>query len=308
MRTGLLARLSLVTTLLLVAFGGFTRGSGSGYGCADRWPLCENGFLGGLLPRWEYHMVIEWTHRWLAALVGLLAIATAISAWRHFRNRSVVLASAIAAVLVIGIQAWVGRLVVKGNLDADLVSLHLAISMTVVALLTIVVVATNRPGDEPGMPDHRRTWTIRVGIAAIASFLLLMLGSVVHNLYFAGWPLMENTPLPDLSSAVRAAHYLHRFMAGILGVYLVYLVIVGKRIGLPVREKRLIAAAGIVFLINIGLGGAHVLTKVNSALLVATHLGMAAVVWSLLIAATTMAALALRAPIEHRPLDSHPGR
>jgi cytochrome c oxidase assembly protein subunit 15 len=253
-------------------------------------------------------MVIEWTHRWLAALVGLLAIATAISAWRHFRNRSVVLASAIAAVLVIGIQAWVGRLVVKGNLDADLVSLHLAISMTVVALLTIVVVATNRPGDEPGMPDHRRTWTIRVGIAAIASFLLLMLGSVVHNLYFAGWPLMENTPLPDLSSAVRAAHYLHRFMAGILGVYLVYLVIVGKRIGLPVREKRLIAAAGIVFLINIGLGGAHVLTKVNSALLVATHLGMAAVVWSLLIAATTMAALALRAPIEHRPLDSQAGR
>lgn len=308
MRTGLLARLSLVTTLLLVAFGGFTRGSGSGYGCADRWPLCENGLLGGLLPRWEYHMVIEWTHRWLAALVGLLAIATAISAWRHFRNRSVVLAPAIAAVLVIGIQAWVGRLVVKGNLDADLVSLHLAISMTVVALLTIVVVATNRPGDEPGMPDHRRTWTIRVGIAAIASFLLLMLGSVVHNLYFAGWPLMENTPLPDLSSAVRAAHYLHRLMAGILGVYLVYLVIAGKRVGLPVREKRLIAAAGIVFLINIGLGGAHVLTKVNSALLVATHLGMAAVVWSLLVAATTMAALALRAPIEHRPLDSQAGR
>ena len=120
MRTGLLARLSLVTTLLLVAFGGFTRGSGSGYGCADRWPLCEGGLLGGVLPRWEYHMVIEWTHRWLAALVGILAIATAISAWRHFRQRAVVLVPAIAAVLMIGIQAWVGRLVVQGNLGAEL--------------------------------------------------------------------------------------------------------------------------------------------------------------------------------------------
>ena len=307
MRTGLLARLSLVTTLLLVAFGGFTRGSGSGYGCADRWPLCENGLLGGLLPRWEYHMVIEWTHRWLAALVGILAIATAINAWRHFRNRSVVLAPAIAAVLVIGIQAWVGRLVVKGNLAADLVSLHLAISMTVVALLTIVVVATNRPGDEPGMPDHRRTWTIRVGIAAIASFLLLMLGSVVHNLYFAGWPLMGNSVLPDLSSTVALAHYVHRLVAVVLLVYLGYLVVVANRVGLPVQERRLIATAGIVYVVNIALGAAHVFTKVSSALLVATHLGLAGLVWALLVAATTMAALALRAPEAAAPTDAPAG-
>ena len=252
-------------------------------------------------------MVIEWTHRWLAALVGILALATAISAWRHFRKRSVVLVPAIAAVLVIGVQAWVGRLVVTGNLAADLVSLHLAISMTVVALLTIVVVAVGRPADEPEDSHRRLSWTIRVGVAAAASFLLLILGSLVHNLYFRGWPLMENNPVPDLSSAVRVAHYMHRLLAGILGAYLGYLVIVGNRMGLAVREKRLIAAAGIVYLINIGLGGAHVLTKVSSALLVATHLGMAAVVWSLLVAATTMAILAQRAPEIAKPLDSQAG-
>ena len=92
-RSGRLAKLTLIVTLFLVTLGGFTRGSGSGYGCADRWPLCEDGLLGGLLPRWEYHMVIEWTHRWVAAVVGLLAISTAISAWRHFRHRSFVSSS-----------------------------------------------------------------------------------------------------------------------------------------------------------------------------------------------------------------------
>ncbi len=137
-----LSWMALVATLVLVGIGGFTRGSGSGYGCADRWPLCENGLLGGLLPRVEYHMIIEWTHRWVAALVGTLAVATAVTAWRRHRHQLTIVIPAVAAVAAIGVQAWVGRLVVKGELDADLVSVHLVISMAVVALLTIVVVGT----------------------------------------------------------------------------------------------------------------------------------------------------------------------
>ena len=34
-----------------------------------------------LLPRLEYRMVVEWTHRWVAAIVGLLIILT-VAAWR----------------------------------------------------------------------------------------------------------------------------------------------------------------------------------------------------------------------------------
>ena len=83
-----LAQWSLATTVFLVMLGGYTRGSGSGYGCEDRWPLCEDGLLGGLLPRLEYHMIVEWTHRWVAAIVGILIVATAVAAWRDRpRNR-----------------------------------------------------------------------------------------------------------------------------------------------------------------------------------------------------------------------------
>ncbi len=295
-RTGFLAKLSLGATLLLVTVGGFTRGSGSGYGCADRWPLCENGLLGGLLPRWEYHMVIEWTHRWLAALVGLVAISTAVSAWRHFRSRSEVVAPAVAAVVVIGIQAWVGRLVVKGDLAADLVSLHLGISMVVVALLTVVVVATTLPEIEPKRSERHRAWTVGVGAAAGATYLLLIAGSVVHNRYFPGWPLMDNTLVPDLSNTMAAVHYLHRLMAGVLLVYLVYLMVVSSRFEIPAGERRLIMTAGTVYMVNVALGAAHVFTMVSSAFLVAAHLGLAAVVWSLLVASTTFSMISEKLP------------
>ncbi len=283
-----LSTLTLGATLALVAIGGFTRGSGSGYGCADRWPLCEDGLLGGLLPRADYHMIVEWTHRWVAAVVGVLAIATAVAAWRRERDRPLVVVPAVAAVGVIGVQAWVGRLVVKGDLDADLVSVHLAISMVVVALLTTVVVTTSRPirSSERGGP-----WTGRLFVAAAASLAVLLLGSYVHNLYIGGWPLVGNTLLPDLSNRFVAVHFLHRLVAAVVLVYLGWLVVAARRSGRSRLEQSLVGGATGLYAVNIGLGAAHVFTKVGSSLLVAAHLLLAALVWTMLVAAAIGAAV-----------------
>ncbi len=280
--TKLLSRLALGATLVLVAIGGFTRGSGSGFGCADRWPLCEDGLLGGLLPRADYHMIIEWTHRWVAAVVGILAIATALSAWRRHRNRRSVLIPAVAAVAVIGVQAWIGRLVVKGDLDADLVSVHLAVSMVVVALLTIVVVTTSRPAQRT---EEDRTWAGRLGLAAAASLAVLLLGSYVHNLYIGGWPLVGNTLFPDLSNRFVAVHFLHRLVAGVVFFYLGWLVFASRRARRPGREQYLVVGAAGLYAVNIALGAAHVFTRVGSSVLVAAHLLVAALVWTLLVGA-----------------------
>ncbi|MEE8331037.1 MAG: COX15/CtaA family protein [Acidimicrobiia bacterium] len=294
-----LSRLALAATLALVGIGGFTRGSDSGYGCADRWPLCENGLLGGLLPRAEYHMIIEWTHRWAAALVGILAIATAVAAWRHHRHRLMIVLPAIAAVAAIGVQAWVGRLVVKGALDRDLVSVHLAISMTVVALLTIVLVTTS-PSFGAGTADRDREWTLLLAAAAAGSLALLLLGSYVHNLYVDGWPLVRNTLFPDLSNRFVATHYAHRVVAAAGLVFLGYLIMVAVRRERPRAERSLLYAAGVAYGVNIGLGAAHVFTRVDSSALVTGHLLMASLVWVSLVAATTISA---RAPISSDVLE-----
>ncbi len=290
-----LSRFALVATLALVAIGGYTRGSGSGFGCSDRWPLCENGLAGGLLPRADYNMIVEWTHRWVAAVVGVAAIAVAVSAWRRHRERRMIVLAATAAVFVIGVQAWVGRLVVKQDLDADLVSVHLVISMTVVALFTIVLLAVSVETSESlrgGTGD--RTWARLVAVAAAGSFVVLLLGSYVHNLYVGGWPLVANTVVPDLSNRFVAAHFLHRALAGILLVYLVHLAVVARRQRLPGADRRLIYAANVVYASNIGLGAAHVFTRVDSSVLVAAHLLAAALVWALLVGATVRAILASR--------------
>ena len=273
---------SLETTIALIALGGYTRGSGSGYGCRDRWPLCEDGLLGGLLPRLEYHMIVEWTHRWVAAIVGILILLTAVAAWRARTRNWLVAWMATSAVFVVGLQAWLGRMIVKGDLDRDLVALHLSVSMAIVGLLTLVVVITG-PRLEPGT----KGWRLATVIAAIATYGVLLLGSMVHDMYFPGWPVMEAGLIPDTANGDAVLHFIHRLAAGIGFLYLLVLAVRARRRLRP--ERTLLAVSTAAFAVNVILGAVHVFTEVSSAAVVATHLLFAAVAWASAVGATGMA-------------------
>lgn len=279
-----LSRWTLAATLGLITLGGFTRGSGSGYGCKDQWPLCDGGLLGGLLPRADFNMIVEWTHRWVAAIVGLLAILTAIAAWRGARRW--VAWTAVAAVGVIGVQAWIGRLIVTNNLDADLVSLHLAISLTVALLLTVVAVATTALPHTPA-PAH---WVVGLVVGAVVTAALLMFGSLVHNVYVPGWPLTLDRWVPDLGARTIAFHFFHRVLAAAalgVGGWLAWR---GWRLGRPRPETVLVAIAAGAIALNVALGAVHVFTEVTWSWLVATHLGVASVSLVCLVGAIALAA------------------
>ena len=286
--TNRLARISLLVTFILIGIGGFTRGSGSGYGCSDRWPLCENGLLGGLLPRGEYHMLIEWLHRWVAAILGILILSTAISIRKNLHNNRTAKRLSIAAVVAVVVQAMIGRGVVKADLNSDLVAIHLAISMLVIALLTVVVVLASTYKNESLKVTDSAGWSRLLALGAFGSYALLLLGAYVHNRYFSGWPLVNNQLKPDISDHYTFIHYLHRFAAGLGIIYIAYLISNAKKRKRPKNEKLLVHLAAVAYGVNVLLGAVHVFTKVSSSAVVTAHLLGASAVWVLLIASTTM--------------------
>ena len=287
--TNRLARISLLTTFVLIGIGGFTRGSGSGYGCSDRWPLCEDGLLGGLLPRGEYHMVVEWLHRWVAAIVGILILSTAISIRKNFRNNQTALKLSFAAVVAVVVQALIGRGVVKADLDSDLVAIHLAISMVVIALLAVIAVLVSTNKNENLKATDTTGWSRLLALGAFGSYALLLLGAYVHNRYFSGWPLVNNQLKPDMSHQYTFVHYLHRFAAGLGIIYIAYLVSNTIKRHRPKNERLIVYLAAIAYGINVLLGAVHVFTEVSSSAVVTAHLLGACAVWVLLIASTSMA-------------------
>jgi heme A synthase len=224
-------------------------------------------------------MIVEWSHRWLAAVVGVLVIATAASAWRHHRHDRVVPLLATSAVLTLLFQAWLGRAVVRAQLDADLVSLHLAISLTLVGLLTATVILVRF--DQAAHWEGDRSWPALVTGGAGAVFAVIMLGSLVHNQYFSGWPLMSGALIPELNSTPAAVHFAHRLGSGLVAFVVVGLWWAARRRVRPNHEVVMLGLAAILYLTNVLVGAAHVFTQVRSAAMVALHLGLASTVWVL---------------------------
>src|SRR6266852_8377991 len=167
-------RLALVTAAfayLQIALGGLVRVSGSGLGCPD-WPLCH----GRPYPPADPHAIIEYSHRAVGTVTGLLIIATVVLAWVVFRTRRPPVAW-IATASLIGVvgEGAVGGIVVANALQPWLVVVHLGLAMMILGFLVATAVMAGPPS--PGVPDrsYRRLMAVVTGL----TYLLLLTGSTV---------------------------------------------------------------------------------------------------------------------------------
>ena len=215
-----------VTTFALVTLGGIVRATESGLGCPD-WPLCN----GKLLPPAEYHALIEYSHRLVASLVGMLVVAAAAVAWWRYRQRRWVLAPLTLAVPLVGLAAWLGRNAVLSELAPATVTVHLATAQIIFALLLAALVWSWRPpaGNSSGVSVAARIAAERsfhpwVVVAALATFLVLLSGSYAvgrgAGTVCPSWPLCDSGLFPDIS--LGWVHMAHRMLAGGVGIFVAW--------------------------------------------------------------------------------------
>src|SRR5919202_6197569 len=148
-----LAVVTAIGTYLLIVMGGVVRVSGSGLGCPD-WPTCH----GQLVPPLEATAIIEYTHRLLGALVSPLILATTLGAWLFRRRERGLLVAATLAPVLLAIQIVLGAIVVRLELPAMVVLVHLIFALVILALLiwtALLALPAPRPRRAPG-PGWRR--------------------------------------------------------------------------------------------------------------------------------------------------------
>ena len=110
--------------------GGYISASGLGLTCPE-WPQCPNGFM----PSAEYF--VEWTHRLVAATVGILVISTMVASITHKNSDlKIKITSSLATALVIT-QITLGALVIDLKLHAVLVSVHLGIGIFLFSMVLL---------------------------------------------------------------------------------------------------------------------------------------------------------------------------
>jgi heme o synthase len=278
-----LAMATVVATLFLVTIGVIVRATDSGVACPT-WPGC---FEGQALPSLDagFNVWIEWTHRTVAALIGILILGLAALAVLDHRDRPSIVWPSLAAVVLVGFQAWLGRETVRLGNTGESVTAHLATAMVLVGVLVYLLARSSFPARIGGRGSSQR-FTLLATFGAVATFVLLLFGSHVtatdQALVFPDWPLMGGSLLPPLTDAT-SANVLHRWIAVIVG--LVVLAVAGAAWRAERQRPVLVAlawSAAALFAIQAVVGGLQILTRL-APWTETLHVALGAVVWALMI-------------------------
>ena len=209
-----LTRLSyaaLALAYLQAVLGAFVRITGSGMGCGDHWPRCH-GYWFPPLDRVD--LVIEVTHRYVAALLTLSILALLFTAVRARRSpgiggRGGVLRPVAAAAGLVLAAALLGAVTVKLELHAAAVVMHLAIAMALIAALVLAAVRS-RALDAPWLAASSKGIRASAAAAALA-FITVMMGGATANIAAAasscvGFPHCRAITTGGMPLAVQLTH------------------------------------------------------------------------------------------------------
>jgi heme A synthase len=211
-----------IATLILIAVGGVVRVSGSGLGCPD-WPTCH----GQIVPPLVLQAVIEYAHRFVASIVSLFVVLSAVYAWLRHRRDRWVLIPAIVAVVALAIQIALGAFTVALELTAALVTAHLATALALFATVTTTAAAARWA---VGSGRHFRvdTYAALALVTMLLTYTLMLVGSFVTMstaaYACAAWPLCGNgiqLPADDPSTL----NLLHRVLVGLATIAFLAMVV-----------------------------------------------------------------------------------
>ena len=294
-----LALAALVASIIQVTLGGVVRVTGSGLGCPD-WPLCD----GRVIPVFERTALVEFSHRIVATVVGLLTLGVAVLAWRRYRDDSrIVIPGLVGAVLVL-VAALLGAAVVLTELAWWVRLVHLGVAEGVVACMAVVTLVAWRTGRTPGpeaQPAGNRL-DLLIPVSVVGAFIVILSGSYMVG-YGAGsscgtWPLCRGSLLPEGTAYM--IHMAHRLLSAAVGVVLVGSVIMALRRSAHIRGLSPTAWLVIAALAGQILLGAWTVWAGFSIEMRAAHLAGATLLWAAVIGLATMYGMPMGLPLRRQ--------
>ena len=282
----LLALAAALSAWALVAVGGIVRVTESGLGCPD-WPLCDGRFV----PVQQKEPLIETSHRWVAGFVAMLVVLVFVWAWRRYRTRRDVVVPALAAVVLVPVQALLGAIVVWLELPGWIVGVHFVVGMLFLAATVLTAGAAWRR--DTALPANdgfvRLAWlatAVGLGVVALGAAVV---SAGADDACGRSWPSCNG----ELAGGGANAwlQVVHRSSAYLLAGLAVYLAIQAWR----GRGPRLAGMAPLAaVLLQIVIGVSVVLAGEESAAhqpLAMLHVVGAGTVWAALVALAAIVGL-----------------
>ncbi len=277
-----------IATFVLIVVGGVVRVSDSGLGCGPAgsgfhgWPFCN----GDVVPGVDLNSIVEYTHRVLAIVVGLMILAIFVMAWR--RQRTLLGPAAALLVLVIA-QGALGGATVEENLEEAYVAAHLGLAMLLLGLLLYLY---RRVTDAPVANGGPRLRALSIAASVLVLCTIVaggymagtqnygradyQLGDGAHHACGKEFPTCNGEFMPFGEAELVDIHLTHRAFMYIASLLVIALVVVAVRRGVLTRYAW--ALAGLLA-IQILVGALNVWLD-EYELLILLHLALGTLLWA----------------------------
>lgn len=213
---------SCIGMLLVLLAGALVTNTDSGRGCGDDWPLCHGKFI----PAYTFESMLEYSHRVVSGLEGILVLGVTIAAYRMYRRDPATYKEpyyyAGFALLFTVIQAFMGAAAVLWPQSPPVLAIHFGISIIAFAATALLVIWTYRVQRGP-----QKTFIVPRSIlpyalvTSIYCYFVIYLGAFIRHTKSAGgcegWPLCNGQLIPELTGATGAV-FIHRVAALILAL------------------------------------------------------------------------------------------
>ena len=271
-----------LATYVQIVVGALVRSSESGLGCPD-WPTCH----GALLPPLQIHPLLEYAHRAVGTVTGLVILAAFLATWfGPWRSTGAPRGLLAMALVLVAGEGLLGGIAVLLEIPGDLIAVHLAIALIILALL--LVASSDRSFRTGDHTPQATSWPYQLAVlvAIAGAFIVLISGTVVVSTgateHCDGWPYCRGGAGIG-TDPLGLVQVVHRTMAGLLALGVGAVIWLGRR---SYRQRPLLrfllwmvsAMLAIEVLAGAGLG---LLDQPEP--LKGVHVALAAAVWAVLV-------------------------
>ena len=166
---------------------------------------------------------IEYLNRLVGALIGIFVFLTLVFSLPYLRKDRTIFYLAFISFVLVGVQGWLGSLVVSTNLLPITVTIHMALALVLVAVLIYAVARSQKHNFKQLDQAPDRKISLLFYSVIILSFTQILLGTQVRELIDVIAAELNYTGREYWIGKLGASFYIHRSFSAIIFLVNVYL-------------------------------------------------------------------------------------
>ncbi len=210
-----LAVAATIGMFIVLLMGATVTNTGSSQGCGTSWPLCHGEFI----PEYAFETMVEYSHRLVTGIEGLLILGLAVTAFPLRRRYPELKALLPLMIFTLILQSGMGAWAVKYPQTPPVMATHFGISLACFASVFLIMrvlwestsISTSAFAVVPA--GYRRLAWITLLWTVVVAYVGAYMRHSGAELACHTWPLCNGSIIPYLSSPGIAVAWGHRLVA-----------------------------------------------------------------------------------------------